>query len=113
MDSAVLDAYGWTGLKPPATSSSTTRTSDRCRRHPHWAAAAAAPWRYRWPDELRNEVLARLLKLNASAPNKSAAPAPEPRSVLRAPRNDAPRKATQPAGGQHLPGMEAETEEPS
>jgi len=23
------------------------------------------PWRYRWPDEIRDEVLARLLKLNA------------------------------------------------
>lgn len=23
------------------------------------------PWRYRWPDEIRNEVLACLLKLNA------------------------------------------------
>ena len=23
------------------------------------------PWRYRWPDEVRDEVLARLLKLNA------------------------------------------------
>jgi hypothetical protein len=23
------------------------------------------PWRYRWPDDLRDEVLARLLELNA------------------------------------------------
>lgn len=23
------------------------------------------PWRYRWPDDLRDEVLARHLKLNA------------------------------------------------
>jgi len=23
------------------------------------------PWRYRWPDEVRDEVLARLLELNA------------------------------------------------
>ena len=23
------------------------------------------PWRYRWPDEVRDEVLARLLALNA------------------------------------------------
>ena len=23
------------------------------------------PWRFRWPDEVRDEVLARLLKLNA------------------------------------------------
>jgi hypothetical protein len=29
------------------------------------ARAKKKPWRYRWPDEVRDEVLARLLALNA------------------------------------------------
>ncbi len=68
MDRAVLDAYGWTELKPtceflldyedeedqePATSNQKLPTRRRRK-----------PWRYRWPDDFRDEVLARLLELN-------------------------------------------------
>ena len=62
IDRAVLDAYGWIDLKPTCEflldyeevngddeSSGSTRKK---------------PWRYRWPDEFRDEVLARLLELN-------------------------------------------------
>jgi len=81
MDRAVLDAYGWTDLKPTCEflldyededaelgdgswgvgesnsgpSSSSRNPSSRRRRK---------PWRYRWPDDFRDEVLARLLELN-------------------------------------------------
>ena len=49
---------------PPASSSSITRTrttttKPRSRRR-------KKPWRYRWPDDVRDEVLARLLELNAT-----------------------------------------------
>ncbi len=69
MDRAVLDAYGWTDLQPtceflldyedgedqePATSNQELPTTRRRRK----------PWRYRWPDSFRDEVLARLLELN-------------------------------------------------
>ena len=30
------------------------------------------PWRYRWPDEFRDEVLARLLELNKQRAEKEA-----------------------------------------
>jgi hypothetical protein len=68
MDAAVITAYGWHDLLPqlrceflldyedeedPDTAESPTK---RRRKK---------PWRYRWPDDLRDEVLARLLKLNA------------------------------------------------
>jgi len=68
MDRAVLDAYGWTDLKPtceflldyeddddqePGTSNQELTTRRRRK-----------PWRYRWPDDFRDEVLARLLELN-------------------------------------------------
>ncbi len=60
MDRAVLDAYGWTGPIPPCEffldyeDEEDEETSSRKKK----------PWRYRWPDEFRDEVLARLLALN-------------------------------------------------
>ena len=69
MDRAVLDAYGWTDLQPTCDSSSTTRRTRTTGVRP---AARKKPWRYRWPDDFRDEVLARLLELNANAPKWSA-----------------------------------------
>ncbi len=62
MDRAVLDAYGWTDLQPKCEflldyeedEDEEEQTSRRRRK----------PWRYRWPDDFRDEVLARLLELN-------------------------------------------------
>jgi len=56
----VLDAYGWTDLQPT------------CEFLLEYEAAEGddgggrkkKPWRYRWPDAMRDEVLARLLALN-------------------------------------------------
>jgi hypothetical protein len=67
MDTSVLTAYGWTDLLPKCTceflldyedeeSESGEESSGRKKKK---------PWRYRWPDEVRDEVLARLLKENA------------------------------------------------
>jgi hypothetical protein len=66
MDRAVLDAYGWTDIKPKCEfildyeedDDDEDEDSGRTRRR-------KKPWRYRWPDEIRDEVLARLLELNA------------------------------------------------
>jgi hypothetical protein len=62
MDHAVLDAYGWSDIQP------------RCEFVPEFDEEdededeSGLPWRkkyrYRWPDEIRDEVLARLLELN-------------------------------------------------
>jgi hypothetical protein len=68
MDAAVITAYGWADLIPQLRCEflldyedeedpESTETSTKRRRK--------KPWRYRWPDDLRDEVLARLLKLNA------------------------------------------------
>ena len=61
MDRAVLDAYGWTDLVPTCEflldyeeDEDDEDSSSRRRK----------PWRYRWPDDIRDEVLARLLELN-------------------------------------------------
>ena len=65
MDRAVLDAYGWTDLQPTCEflldydeeedDDAEDRPTGRVRKK---------PWRYRWPDEFRDTVLARLLELN-------------------------------------------------
>ena len=59
MDRAVLDAYGWsdilTGCEFLLDYEIDEETWGRKKK----------PWRYRWPDSVRDEVLARLLALNA------------------------------------------------
>ena len=59
MDRAVLDAYGWVDI------------STACDFFPDYVEEdedgneVPKSIRYRWPDEVRDEVLARLLELNA------------------------------------------------
>jgi hypothetical protein len=64
MDLAVLDAYGWTDLQLTCEflldyedEEDTTDESTNKRQK-------KKPYRYRWADEIRDEVLARLLALN-------------------------------------------------
>jgi hypothetical protein len=60
MDRVVLNAYGWSDV------------STRCEflldhefEEEETASRRRKPYRYRWPDEVRNEVLARLMALNS------------------------------------------------
>ena len=59
MDRAVLRAYGWNDLPDV-----------QCEFIPDYevdeegSGRTKKPWRYRWPDEVRDEVLMRLLALN-------------------------------------------------
>jgi len=64
MDRAVLDAYAWADLHPTCEflldyeeEESDDPSASKSKKK--------KPWRYRWPDTLRDEVLARLLALNA------------------------------------------------
>jgi hypothetical protein len=59
MDRAVLDAYGWTDLSPVAEF---IPEFDEDEIEP--GTRAKRKYRLRWPDEVRDEVLARLLELN-------------------------------------------------
>jgi hypothetical protein len=59
MDRAVLDAYGWSGIKTECQFLLDYEIDEE-----EWGEKKK-PWRYRWPDEVRDEVLARLLELNA------------------------------------------------
>ncbi len=57
MDRAVLDAYGWYDLQPTCEFLLEFEVAEEDGRK-------KKPWRYRWPDTTRDEVLARLLELN-------------------------------------------------
>jgi hypothetical protein len=59
MDRAVLGAYGWSDI-PSACDFFLDYEIDE----EEWGDKKK-PWRYRWPDVVRDEVLARLLELNA------------------------------------------------
>lgn len=61
MDRAVLDAYGWTDIPTACGFLLDYEVDD----DEGTGRKAKRPWRYRWPDEVRDEVLARLLELNA------------------------------------------------
>jgi hypothetical protein len=70
MDRAVLDAYGWSDLQPTCAflldyeeDEDDSEGGGRQRKK---------PWRYRWPDDLRDEVLARLLELNKQRAEQEA-----------------------------------------
>jgi len=63
MDRAVLDAYGWTDIRP--TCEFILDYEDDEEDTPGKASKKKKPWRYRWPDDIRDDVLARLLALNA------------------------------------------------
>ena len=73
MDRAVLNVYGWTNLQPGLEfildyedeQADDGETSDRKK-----------PWRYRWIDEDRDEVLARLLELNHTRAEEEAQSVP-------------------------------------
>jgi hypothetical protein len=93
MDRAVLDAYGWTDLHPTHEflldyeeeddDEDTGRTRKRKK-----------PWRYRWPDAFRDEVLARLLKLNqerAEQERLQPPPAKEAKPGSAAPKKNSSR----------------------
>ena len=63
MDGAVLDAYGWTDLKPTCEFL-LDYEEDEDEDESGGGRRRKKPWRYRWPDDFRDEVLARLLELN-------------------------------------------------
>ena len=83
MDRAVLDAYGWTDIPTECEFLLDYEIDDE-----EWGKKKK-PWRYRWPDHVRDEVLSRLLELNAqrAAEEKRSGAATKPRQrPKRSPR---------------------------
>ncbi len=72
MDRAVLDAYGWTDLSPTCDFFLDYEDEDPSQDGDAGPRRRRRPWRYRWPDDVRDEVLARLLALNAERAREEA-----------------------------------------
>lgn len=64
MDRSVLEAYGWNDIAAQARYEFLLDYEDE-EDDGEGPRRRKKPWRYRWPDEIRDEVLARLLALNA------------------------------------------------
>jgi hypothetical protein len=67
MDRAVLDAYGWSDIATDCKFLLDYEIDEE-----QWGDNKKKPYRYRWPDEVRDEVLARLLELNAERAKEEA-----------------------------------------
>jgi hypothetical protein len=66
MDRAVLDAYGWSDIPIDCEFLLDYEINEE-----EWGNKKK-PYRYRWPNEVRDEVLARLLELNAQRGQEEA-----------------------------------------
>jgi hypothetical protein len=66
MDRAVLDAYGWSDIPTDCEFLLDYEIDEE-----GWGNQKK-PYRYRWPDDIRDEVLARLLELNAQRAKEEA-----------------------------------------
>ena len=75
----------------------------RFQSHIKQSGKAKLPWRYRWPDEVRDDVLARLLALNATRaelerltglPGASSKPRPDDDAVDSPPKAKQARRAS-------------------
>ncbi len=64
MDRAVLDAYGWTDFQPTCEFLLDYEDDDPDDDDTPPTRTRKKPWRYRWPDPLRDDILARMLMLN-------------------------------------------------
>ena len=70
MDRVVLDAYGWNDIPTDCEFLLDYEINEE-----EWRKRKK-PYRYRWPDDIRDEVLARLLELNAQRPKRETGTKP-------------------------------------
>jgi hypothetical protein len=85
IDRAVLDAYGWSYIRP--TCEFLLDYEDDVDEMPGKSLGKRKPWRYRWPDDVRDEVLGRLLALNARRAAEE-----QPRTPSRTPASQTPKR---------------------
>jgi hypothetical protein len=75
MDRAVLDAYGWANIRPKCEFLLDYEIDEE-----EWGNKKK-PYRYRWPDDVRDEVLGRLLELNRQRAEEERLAGPAPKKV--------------------------------
>jgi hypothetical protein len=113
MDRAVLDTYGWTDIQTTCQFLLDYEDEDEDEENGGRSSRRRKPWRYRWPDEVRDEVLARLLKLNAERAEEERRTGAEAAAADKKARKSGTRKGRKKAaektrGRRSLPTMESE-----
>ncbi len=111
LDRAVLAAYGWTDLDPTPVFL-LDYEDEEDEDAPKRGKGRKKPWRLRFPDTVRDEILARLLALNAryAEEERREAELEQPRTFAAKPRP----KATTPNGlSASKPSRRANVENPS
>jgi len=89
VDRAVLEAYGWTDIPTGCEFLLDYEIDEE-----EWGNKKK-PYRFRWPDDVRDEVLARLLELNAQRAKEEARSGPEASTQRGTTRAKRPSKVTQ------------------
>ena len=84
MDRAVLDAYGWNDI-PTVCEFLPEFDEDEDDDPSRPGRIRQTKFRYRWPEEIHDEVLARLLALNAERAALQAPPAARKTSMVKPP----------------------------
>jgi hypothetical protein len=132
MDRAVLEAYGWDDLAATARceflldyeeeGTGDSGTGDSGLGVGGWGlgdenqspsaspkSRRKLPWRLRWPDDFRDEVLARLLELNEQRHKEELLAAGAPSAPKKAPKASTKKKTKKPTSGDQLElGLEEE-----
>lgn len=99
MDRAVLEAYGWHDLAQNARCEFLLDYEEDDEETGKKKSKKKKPWRLRWPDDFRDEVLARLLELNEQRhkeellAGKQLGKAAKPPKPAKASQPKKPRKA--------------------
>jgi hypothetical protein len=101
MDRSVLDAYGWIDLQPTHEFLLDYEVEEA--EEPGHVQHGRKPWRYRWPDAFRDEVLARLLRLNQQRADEEGRQDP-PRSP-RSPKSPKTKPGGRRRKGDITPGL--------
>ena len=91
LDLAVLHAYGWSDLQPQCQFILDYEDDPEADVGSERISRKKKPWRYRWPDEIRDEILARLLQLNHQRHSAPAPATPKRAGPLPAPSPAVPR----------------------
>jgi hypothetical protein len=118
MDRAVLEAYGWDDLAATArceflldyeeegTGDSGLGVGDLGDENQTLSASPKSrrklPWRLRWPDDFRDEVLARLLELNEQRHKEELLAAGAPSAPKKAPKASTKKKTKKPTSDDQL-----------
>jgi hypothetical protein len=111
IDRAILDAYGWADVHP--TCEFLLDYEEEDDDGDASGRRKKKPWRYCWPDDVRDDVLARLLELNARRAKEQAGTPPPagpatPTAAGKKPRGRAKAKKPTAAGQGGLFGEESE-----